>query len=241
MRLGWGSGGGGFLLTHQAEFVWGRHEVLSRQALLDLLGIDPPPDEMAWAPRFEPSHAARSSRAAFRAGTERPLVVVHIGAGTAAKCWPAVHWRELMCRLIVECDPCLVKVGSAIEGARIGELPGVLNLCGLLSIDELAALIEDAALLIGADSAPAHLAAAIGTPVLAVFSGTNRVEQWRPWGEHVRVIKHATSCSPCHRRSCPLADHPCLAGLQPSAVFAAARELLNTRPMEQPIVEEVSL
>lgn len=241
VRLGWGSGGGGFLLTHEADFVWGRHEVLSRQTLLDQLGIDPPLDEPIWAPRFVPSETARA-KAQQMLSSWRPIVVVHVGAGTDAKRWPARHWQELICRLIVDRNPLLVMVGTAAEGEPIGELPGVLDLCGRLSIDELGAFVERAQLFIGGDSAPAHLASAVGTRALVLFSGTNRAEQWRPWGGRVRVLKHLTSCSPCHRQQCPLADHPCLAGLQPSAVFAAACELLDTHlKTAQPDLAEVAL
>src|SRR5205814_6167405 len=63
---------------------------------------------------------------------------------------------------------------------------------------------------VGADSGPAHLAAAAGANVLVLFSGTNDPRQWRPWGDRVRVLQHSVSCAPCNLRRCPLADHPCL-------------------------------
>ncbi len=125
-------------------------------------------------------------------------------------------------------------VGSADEQALVDGIlqgrtwPGVWNMCGQLSIEQLAALLVRADLLIGSDSAPAHLAMAVGTPVVAVFSGTNNESQWRPWGESVRTVRHPTSCSPCHEHRCPLADHPCMTGLRPLAVLAAAGELLCT-------------
>jgi ADP-heptose:LPS heptosyltransferase len=241
VRLGWGSGGGGFLLTHQADFVWGRHEVLSRQALLHQLGIAPPDAEPAWPPLVAASSAAREAMHQTLDPT-RPLMVLHVGAGTSAKRWSAEHWRELIGRLLLADDLCIVLVGSAAEGQCLGAFRGLRNWCGKLSIDELTALIERADLLIGGDSAPAHLAAAVGTPALVLFSGTNRPEQWRPWGQRVRVLKHVTACSPCHRHHCPLADHPCLSGLPPATVLAAAQELLaistNTqrRPLERTAV-----
>jgi ADP-heptose:LPS heptosyltransferase len=223
VRLGWGCGGGGFLLTHEAEFVWGRHEVLSRQALLDQLGIAPPADEPAWAPQFEPSMAARQW-IDERIGGSGPLIVLHVGAGTTAKRWPVKHWQELIERLAVSHDARIVLVGSAADGESFA---GADDWCGQLTIDQLAALIERSDLFIGADSGPAHLAAAIGTPAVVLFSGTNRAEQWRPWGDHVRIVKQPTSCSPCHRTRCPLANHPCMNGLQPRAVLAAAEKLLS--------------
>jgi lipopolysaccharide heptosyltransferase II len=237
IRLGWGCGGGGFLLTHQAEFVWGRHEVLSRQALLDVLGIAAPDGEIAWPPQVVPSHAAREAIAA-RLPAASATVVLHVGAGTAAKRWPMDHWHELIYRLNVELAPQIVLVGSAADDRHFDAIPGVLNWCGQLSVDELSALVEQADLLIGGDSGPAHLAAAVGTPVVALFSGTNRAEQWRPWGEYSRVIKRSTLCSPCHRHRCPLADHPCVRGILPAAVFAAAHPWLESSHQAKSLVLE---
>jgi ADP-heptose:LPS heptosyltransferase len=97
--------------------------------------------------------------------------------------------------------------------------PNVVDWTGQLTLIETAALIARADLFIGADSGPAHLAAAVGTPAMVLFSGTNRVEQWRPWGSHVTVLRHETACSPCHRQSCPWADHPCMSRLTPSEVL----------------------
>jgi ADP-heptose:LPS heptosyltransferase len=139
--------------------------------------------------------------------------------------------------LILEHDPQIAFIGSADDSPRIDAIlegrpwPGVLDLSGRLSIEELAALLERSDLLIGSDSGPAHLAAAVGTPVVALFSGTNHAAQWRPWGERVRTLRHETACSPCHRHRCPLTDHPCLSGLLPCTVLAAASEWLD-KPVE---------
>jgi ADP-heptose:LPS heptosyltransferase len=224
VRLGWDCGGGGFLLTHRAAYIPRRHEVLSRQALLDCLGIEPPAGQPAWPPALE--------RPSLRTG----LIVLHPGAGTQAKRWPAEHWRELLGRLILEHNPQIALIGTEEERPLIDEIlehcvwPGVVNLCGQLSIQELTKLLASARLLIGSDSGPAHLAAAVETPVVVLFSGTNHAGQWRPWGEQVIVLRHETPCSPCHRQRCPLADHPCLTGLHPESVLAAVREMFVVPP-----------
>ena len=106
--------------------------------------------------------------------------------------------------------------------------PGVVDWTGRLSLAQLAALLQQANVFVGADSGPAHLAAAVSAPVVALFSGTNLAEQWRPWGEHVSVVRQAVACGPCHRSMCPLADHPCMQGLLPSAALAAIVPRLNT-------------
>lgn len=235
-RVGWDCGGGGFLLTDSAKFVPGRPEMESRLALLKLLGIDAPLDLLDKAPWFIPPAAARSSVGdrldRCREGGE-PLIVLHVGAGTPAKRWSAAHWQELLGRIIVEYGPRAILVGGRSERALAKEViagkswPGVDDWTGELSLPETAALIEQADLFIGADSGPAHLAAAVGTPAVVLFSGTNRVRQWRPWGRSVSVAKHSVACSPCHRRQCPLSDHPCMSGILPEAVMRHVRAVLN--------------
>jgi ADP-heptose:LPS heptosyltransferase len=100
-----------------------------------------------------------------------------------------------------------------------------------LTIDELAALMERANLFVGADSGPAHLAAAVGTPAVVLFSGTNDSRQWRPAGRDVRVVQHPTVCAPCHRETCPVEGHPCMERLSPEEVAAAITQLLSDLTM----------
>jgi ADP-heptose:LPS heptosyltransferase len=150
----------------------------------------------------------------------------------ASKRWPAERWRELLGTLIVEQQAQLVIVGGRDDCAAAQEVTGAMpwtdvhDWTGRLTLPQLAATIEQADVLVGADSGPAHLAAAVGTSVVVLFSGTNSLEQWRPWGERVRVVRQPTSCSPCHQEACPLAEHPCMTGLRPSAVLMAIRKFL---------------
>jgi hypothetical protein len=69
------------------------------------------------------------------------------------------------------------------------------------------------------------LAVAVGTPAVVLFSGTNRVEQWRPWGRRIVVLRHDVACSPCHRQTCPWMEHPCMSGLTAQSVSRAIRQL----------------
>jgi lipopolysaccharide heptosyltransferase II len=239
-RLGWECGGGGFLLTDSAEFEADRPEVESRAALLAALGIPPPPSGLQ-RPSFHPSAAARRRIAQALAElsghepTTGPLVVLHIGAGTPAKAWPVEHWRELLGRIIVSHGAQVLLVGSPrdriiadrILGGRAW--PGVADWTGRLSIVELAALFERADVLVGTDSGPAHLAAAVSTAVVVLFSGTNSPRQWRPCGQQVRLLRHDVGCSPCHRAHCPRSGHPCMRLLQPRQVAAEVEQVLLER------------
>ncbi len=241
-RLGWECGGGGFLLTDRAAFVPARHELESRLALIDALGGASQASRPPESPWFDvPEEAHQRIRTLLASlGAPRPLLVLHLAAGTPAKCWPAAHWRELVGRLIVQHAPCIVLVGSrqdrhlahAVTGGAAW--PGVHDLVGALSIPELAALLEQADLAIGGDSGPAHLAAAVGTPVLSLFSGTNLASQWRPWGPLALVLHQPVPCSPCFRHRCPWREHPCMSGITPQQVAQAVSELLARRPGLEP-------
>lgn len=239
-RVGWACGGGGFLLTDSSCYEANRPEVASRLALLAQLGIQPPAGEV-WQPQFHPTEQARRQASQWweyvqaRTASTGPRIVVHVGAGTMAKRWPAEHWRELIGWLVVRFPAQVVLVGSKTDRiiARhiLGPRPrdGVADWTGQLNLVELAAVVEQADLFVGSDSGPAHLAAAVGTPVVALFSGTNEPHQWQPAGRHVQVVRQQVSCSPCHREQCPLDGHPCMTALRPERVAEVVEHMMVTQ------------
>ncbi|MGC3967135.1 MAG: glycosyltransferase family 9 protein [Pirellulales bacterium] len=233
IRVGWNCAGGDFLLTHSPAFEPGQAEVLSRRALLTELGARPTSDDVpAIAPRPDDEafigHMLGDARS-----TDRPLLVMHVGAGTVAKSWPVEHWRELLGRVIVELNARVVLVGGEADRKIAAEItenmfwPGVMDWTGRLAVAQLAALTQRASLFLGADSGPAHVAAAAGARVISLFSGTNSAAQWRPWGDHVTVLSHAVPCSPCYAGRCRYADHACMRQLSPQQVIDAVDAALH--------------
>jgi heptosyltransferase-3 len=108
-----------------------------------------------------------------------------------------------------------------------------LNLAGKLSIKELGALTARAKLFVGVDSMPMHLAAAMGTPTVALFGPSGETE-WGPWGGAHRVVTSGHSCRPCGLDGCGGGKvSECLTTLPVEAVHAAARELLSQGPRTQ--------
>ena len=240
-RAGWAAGGGGFLLTDSPHFVVGRPEYESRLALLDILGIDAArPGETPYCLNClaKENVLKRLAEAKMDGGK---LWVLHVGAGTEAKRWPVEHWRELIGRMVLYGSAKIVLVGKGndrIIARRIlgpHAWPGCVDWTDSLRIDELAALIDHATGVVGTDSAPVHLAAAVGTPAVVLFSGTNRSRQWRPRGRAISIVRHRVLCSPCHRTHCPLAGHPCMRGIKPSRVWAAVRSLVEEEPVERTV------
>ena len=101
------------------------------------------------------------------------------------------------------------------------------DLCGQLSLAELAALIGHARLFVGVDSAPMHMAAAMGTPVVALFGPSGDAE-WGPWQVPHRVVaSDAHRCRPCGNDGCGGSKRSdCLMTLPPARVAAAVADLL---------------
>jgi ADP-heptose:LPS heptosyltransferase len=201
------------LARRSSGFPGNPARALSRSAGPRITRLEPPAlDDPDWL------HAGRF-------GAEAPLLAVHLGAGTLAKRWPIRHWRTLIGRFLAEGWRVVIVGGPDEVGLTLDLLPHerVLDWTGTLRVTETAALLERADLFIGADSGPAHLAACAGTPSIVLFSGTNNVRQWRPWSRRSLVLRHRVACHPCHRKTCPLADHPCLTQIAPDRVYRAAR------------------
>jgi ADP-heptose:LPS heptosyltransferase len=98
------------------------------------------------------------------------------------------------------------------------------SLVGKLSLAELGALIGAADVLICNNTGPAHVAAALGTPVVDLYALTN--PQHTPWQVRSRVLYHDVPCRNCYKSVCPAGHHDCLRRVTPETVTAAAREML---------------
>ena len=149
---------------------------------------------------------------------------MHFGAGNAAKRWPARAWKVLVERFLV--SGWRVVVVGGIDDVPLSSVlephEWLRDWTGTMTVAETTAFLERADLFIGADSGPAHLAASAGTLSVILFSGTNQPRQWRPWSRHSLVLRHRVPCHPCHQKVCPLAGHPCMAGLHPDRVYRGA-------------------
>lgn len=99
-------------------------------------------------------------------------------------------------------------------------------MAGELTLGELAATIQRAALLIADHTGPLHIASALATPVVNLYSLTypHRI----PWRVLLRVLFHEGSCKYCDQSVCPEQHHTCLRQVSPESVAHAARELLET-------------
>ena len=199
------------------------HTVESTMALFRWLGVQ---RELPPALRYE-AHSREAARMREKLAG-RPYVVIHPASIMATKRWEAGRFGEVARSIARRDFKIVVTAGPGEEsfaGHAAKEIDGALIMLGL-TIPELAELIRGARLYIGNDSGPMHLAAAVGTPTVAVW-GSSDSRRWRPWSVKHRVVQNPFECNPCPGYRCLVADSPlCIESVTVNQVNAAVDELL---------------
>jgi heptosyltransferase-2 len=166
-------------------------------------------------------------------GLEEGYIVLSPGARYGgAKVWPIDRFT-LLARLISKRTGLrIIVVGSTGEesnGEKILTKAGLgtgRNLAGRCSVDELLSVLRGASLVIGNDSGPVHIAAAMGRPTVAIFGSTSPA--WTaPRGRAVEIVRADMECSPCFERECPHGEPRCMMEIEPGHVCEKACRLLG--------------
>ena len=161
------------------------------------------------------------------------FILIHPTSRWQFKCWPEEKVAALAMRLAERGFPLLLTSGP--DAQETGMIQRILaripfqvpSLAGQLTLKELAALLARARLFIGMDSAPMHIAAAVGTPVVALF-GPSGANIWGPWQVPARVITSDHSCRPCGLDGCGGSKRSdCLEVISADRVLNAVLELLQ--------------
>ncbi len=166
---------------------------------------------------------------------EQPTIAACFGTKMQSKDWGADNWQQLITQLGTTLKGWrLVVVGSADETelaacCAAGWQGPIVNLCGKLTPRESAAVLETAELFIGHDSGPMHLASAVGTPCVAVFSARGLPGQWFPARAGHRMIYHKTDCFGCGLEVCIKEKKRCILSITVDEVFEAVMESLRSR------------
>lgn len=221
-----------------------RHSVLNQWALLQPLGIDPPDRARdAVTMVMDRDAADRVSQRLDAAGVDHdaPLVVIHVSAGNPFRRWPAASFASAAAslasadarrRVIITSGPSESAAAEAVaEHARslAGDAAGAILRTGEFDLAELRALVDRAALYIGGDSGPLHVAATTQTPIVALF-GPTLPERSMPWRDPsigaIAIDAGPLPCRPCHQRHCVPGDFRCLTMISPNMVVDAAERLL---------------
>jgi ADP-heptose:LPS heptosyltransferase len=149
-------------------------------------------------------------------------VVVHPGASVPARAWPAERHAALVDALAARGEHVLV-TGAPSERALTARVAGDhgADLGGRTSFAELADVLAAARAVVVANTGPAHLAAAAGTPVVSLFAPTVPPVRWRPFGVPHELLFRDAACAGSRARVCPVPGHPCLAGVGVDEVLDA--------------------
>jgi ADP-heptose:LPS heptosyltransferase len=161
-------------------------------------------------------------------GLPERYLAVHPGAQYPAREYPADHLVEVV-RLLTEAGHAVVVTGGDHEAALTAQVAGDsgIDLGGRLDLAGTARALAGASVVIVGNTGPAHLAAAVGTPIVSLFSAVVKPERWAPYGVPVELLGDQTAaCRGSRATRCPIPGHPCLAGVAPTQVVAAAERLL---------------
>jgi predicted lipopolysaccharide heptosyltransferase III len=223
-----------------------RHSVENQWDLLAALGIAPPDRSRSAVEMAVDGDAAFAvARRLAEAGVERShdIVVVHVSAGNPFRRWPLEHFATLAValaaggsarRIVLTSGPSDRDAAAAVVAdARQRLKPderGRIVACGDFTLAELRALMDGAALFIGGDSGPLHVASTSRAPILGLYGPTlpARSAPWRDpsiRAEAVEVL--GLPCRPCDQRVCAPGDFRCLTTIAPEQVAAAAEGLLK--------------
>lgn len=168
----------------------------------------------------------------------RRYVVVHPGATAPARTYPPAQFADVISILVGRGD--LVAVtGSAAEAPLTSSLVAIqpagtaVDLAGALDLAGLAQVLAHADAVIVGNTGPAHLAAAVQTPVVSLFSPVVPAIRWAPYGVPTEVLgDQFAACRQTRARVCPTPGHPCLSGVAADVVVAAVDRLRHTgRPL----------
>jgi ADP-heptose:LPS heptosyltransferase len=168
-----------------------------------------------------------------------PYVVLHPGGAAPARRWPAEHHRRTA-RLLEDAGLPVVVTGDAQERELTAAVAGdrALDLGGRTDLAQLSGVLARAAVLVAGNTGAAHLAAAVGTPVVSLFAPVVPAIRWRPYRvAHVLLGDQHAPCRDTRARECPVPGHPCLSGITPEEVVSAVRRL-GARPAPVPVGPE---
>jgi len=157
----------------------------------------------------------RTNTSFSHSSVKDPLIAVVMGSSWESKDWFFEGYYGLLKDLLYSEKMQIVLLGdgsqvtSALQLVRKLRAPGLINLVGQTSLSELAAVLKWAAVAVGPDSGPSHVAAAVGTPYVSLFGPTSPMRT-APYGSENLVVQACVDCAPCYKKQCPGLDRICM-------------------------------
>lgn len=257
VRVGYTVAGRSWMYTKRVDRPRGhraRHSVENQWDLVDALlpGQARPtpvsdPVEMPDDPAASRRIGERLARWGFDSGHQ--YAVVHVGAGNEFRRWPEEAFAQVIAtvasagpnrRIILTTGPAQAERADTVRllATAKGLPAGVVVTACDLGVAELRSLIDRAAVFVGGDSGPAHIAATTRTPMVVMYGPTTDTV-WGPWRDPARptIIVDAgpLPCRPCDQRRCEPGDFRCLGRIEPARVAAATERAIESGRLRQPV------
>lgn len=208
-----------------------RHEVRRQLDLVATTGAVPRSDGLAIAIPQRARRRAAAALATLQIPRDGPLVIAHVGATALSRRYPWQLFAAALDMIVAGQGARVVLTGDSSEVELVETVRGAMStsahsLAGCLDFAELCALVETADVLVSNNTAPVHVAAAVGTPVVDLYALTN--PQHVPWHVPHRVLFHDVPCRYCYKSVCPAGHHDCLARVAPAEIAEAVGALLDS-------------
>ena len=224
-RIGSNVSGRGILLSQSCADDTHLHEVNRYLRVLQLMGIDESAFNLEFWHRDADRRVVHQLLSGCNVNPEDRIVGINLGTTWRTKSWSLNRFADVIAGIQNRFEGAVVLTGSSSEvglGKALQKLvkAKVINLIGKTTVLQLGALIERCNFYLTCDSGPMHIAAAVGTPTIALFGPTNPTRH-QPYGEGHHVIEKDVSCRPCYKHKCMRKDAPnlCMTEIQATDVI----------------------
>ncbi len=170
-----------------------------------------------------------------------PILAISTGTKNQSNDWGVHNWEQLLTKLSGLLPEWKLVVIGAADEITIAEKcinawgRNAINLCGKTTPRVSAALLKNANLFIGHDSGPIHLAAAVGTPCVGIYSARNMPGQWFPRGKHNQLLYNLPECAGCGLEVCIVQQKKCILSINVDEVIHAVNTILKQQTVSLPI------
>ncbi|MEO8480723.1 MAG: glycosyltransferase family 9 protein [Acidobacteriota bacterium] len=237
VRVGYRTGGGGAFLTDATDYDPSRHvSENAREIVARAAGRAVPVAETDRPRLIVPADAVARAKTILE-GADGPVVGIHAAGGRQSKQWHLDRFAEVGRTLIDSRGATIVLTGGSNDADQVEEVarrigrPGVVRADDALDLPTTAALLTSLDLFISSDTGPMHLAAAVGTPVVALF-GPSEPKRYGPRAVTEHILRVDLPCSPCGQVRLPpvrCRGHvpDCMDGITAAAVIARALDVID--------------
>lgn len=232
--------------THLYPETRQRHKVEFHLDALRRLGLNPKPEEKRLSLTVAAEDREKVSALLAEAGVTGPYMVLHPASRWFYKCWEPDKYAALIDRLMAQGHTLVLTGAPSTEEKELikrilaSAKHRPVDLSGRLTLKQLAEVIDRATCFIGVDSVPMHMAAAMDTPLVALF-GPSSQDIWRPWCQRYEIVSTRPSCQPCFQHGCADSEFSeCISRIEVEQVLRAVERVCGAHDQNAILAREVA-